>query len=90
MLSCSNWVTPINDAAALRAYGDNARPSRALPEAPNRCRVNEGGRRAGSLNTQPDPGLRPRSMRASHSTSSMTQLAYTCFRIVSIGDHLSA
>ena len=42
MLSCSNWVTPINDAAALRAYGDNVRPSRALPEAPNRCRVNEG------------------------------------------------
>jgi hypothetical protein len=42
MLSCSNWVTPINDAAALRACGDNARPSRALPEAPNRCRVNEG------------------------------------------------
>ena len=43
MLSCSNWITPINDAAALRAYGDNARPSRALPEAPNRCRVNNEG-----------------------------------------------
>ena len=28
-------------------------------------------------------------MRAGHSTSSMTQLAYTCFRIVSIGDHLT-
>ena len=26
----------------LRAYGDNARPARALPEAPNRYRVNEG------------------------------------------------